>query len=406
MPDAWGPLLFFFTLSSALSYFVFPWFLQKESFDTVTRSGSILAALLTVVSPLSLLPGRVLLTAMGIASVLVMFRAVAILRASRAPVISAGLAIALGNMLVFVLSYLPLPDIFKFFIIAASLFPATFMKARYSQESDLGRLKRYLAFICVFYLIGGILYAYVIPEYEEVAIFNGFELLSYVFSALAGIYLVRRWTDITLALGIILGTLSLSFLLVDSPLLTVLGMFSIQAAFALIDLYIVFLLVACGGSARVTGIGFGMVCLAITAGEAVSKHLGAAAAPVIAAGNVILVTAVIIFYFTALREGTVFSGTETVGGAGPSGRGISRGQLEGILEGFYEPFQKRLSEKEKSVLLMIIREKTYKEAAAELGISESTVKTHMKRICGKMGVSGKDELIRKLSISGGLCSTE
>ncbi|VAX34297.1 hypothetical protein MNBD_NITROSPIRAE03-610, partial [hydrothermal vent metagenome] len=38
--------------------------------------------------------------------------------------------------------------------------------------------------------------------------------------------------------------------------------------------------------------------------------------------------------------------------------------------------------------------------ATELGISESTVKTHMKRICGKMGVSGKDELMRKLSMPG------
>ncbi|NOY39740.1 MAG: helix-turn-helix transcriptional regulator [Nitrospirae bacterium] len=403
MPDAWGNLLFYFTLSSALSYFLIPWFLQEKSFDVVSRSGSILVVLLTVVSPLFQISGRILLPVMGITSVLVMFRAVAILRSSRTPVVSAGLAIALGNVLVFALSFVNLPDMFKFFIIAASLLPATFMRAEYSQDSNLMELKKYLAFIGVFYLVGGILYAYVIPEYEEVAIFKGFELLSYVFSALAGIYLVRRWMDITLALGIILGTLSFSFLLVDGPFLTVLGMFSIQAAFALIDLYILFLLVACGGSARVTGIAFGTVCLAITAGEAVSRHLGTATMPVLAAGNFILVTSIIIFYFTVMRKRDFPSELSTITGgvfSGCQGKGISREQLEGILEDLYEPFQKKLSEKEKSVLLMIVREKTYREAATELGISESTVKTHMKRICGKMGVSGKDELMRKLSMSG------
>lgn len=403
MPDAWGNLLFYFTLSSALSYFLIPWFLQEKSFDIVSRAGSILVVLLTVVSPLFQVPGRILLPVTGIASVLVMFRAIAILRSSGAPVVSAGLAIALGNILVFALSYVHLPDMFKFFIIAASLLPAIFMKAEYSQESNLRELKKYLAFICVFYLVGGILYAYVIPEYEEVALFKGFELLSYVFSALAGIYIVRRWMDITLALGIILGTLSFSFLIVDGSLLTILGMFSIQAAFALIDLYILFLLVACGGSAKVTGIGFGTVCLAITAGEAMSRHLGAATMPVLAVGNFILVTSVIVFYFTVMRKRDFSPGSMTVTEgvfSGCQGHGISRSQLEEILENLYEPFQKKLSEKEKSVLLMILREKTYRETATELGISESTVKTHMKRICGKMGVSGKDELMRKLSMPG------
>ncbi len=403
MPDSWGNLLFYFTLSSALSYFLTPYFLKEKSFGILSRAGSVLVVLLTVISPLSQVSGKILLPVMGIASVLVMFRAVAILRSSRAPVTSAGLAIALGNILVFALSYVPLPDMFKFFIIAASLFPAILMKAGYSQESNLKELKKYLAFIFVFYLIGGILYAYIMPQYDKVAIFKGFELFSYVFSALAGIYLVRKWMDITLALGIILGTLSFSFLLVDGPFLTILGMFSIQAAFALIDLYVVALLVSCGGSTKVTGFGFGTICLAIAGGEAFSTYIGSDAAPVIGAGNIILVTSIVVFYITVLRKKDISPGVNTVNEGDYTGcpaNGIPRKQLEGILESFYEPFQKKLSEKEKSVLLMIIREKTYKEAATELGISESTVKTHMKRICGKMGVSNKEELMKKLSVSG------
>ncbi|WP_318258601.1 LuxR C-terminal-related transcriptional regulator [Geobacter anodireducens] len=39
---------------------------------------------------------------------------------------------------------------------------------------------------------------------------------------------------------------------------------------------------------------------------------------------------------------------------------------------------------------------TFKEAARELDISESSVKTYMKRIYDKMSVSGKEELLTKL----------
>ncbi len=400
MPETWGNYLFYFTMSSSISYFLIPLFLKEKNFDILSRFASLLVAFLTVVSPLSQVSGKVILSVMGIASVFVMFRALAVLRTSRDPIVSAALAIAIGNILVFALSYLNLPDMFKFFIIATSLFPAILIRAEYARKSNFKELKKYLAFIYIFYLVGGILYTYIMPQYEEVAIFKGAELFLYVFSALAGIYLLKKKRDLALALGIILGTLSFSFLLVGGPFFTTLSMFSSQASFALVDLYIVFLLVACGGSAKITGFGFGTVCLAITCGEAVSMYIGMDTAHVIAAGHIIFVTSILIFYFTVMREKGEATKSETLPAknhVSPLSKGISRGQLEGILEKSYEPFQKKLSEKEKSVLLLIVQNKTYKEAARDLGISESTVKTYMKRIFGKMGVYSKDELMEKLS---------
>lgn len=400
MPEQWGNYLFYFTFSSAVSYFLSPFFLKKEKvFDILSRLGTLLVVLLTLLSPLSQISGKVMLSLMGILSVFVMFRSIAVLRSSRDPLVSAALAIAIGNVLVFALSHLNLQDIFKFFIVAASLFPAIIISAEYSEDSNTGEIKKYLAFIFIFYLVGGILYAYIMPQYEKVTIFNGFELLSYVFSALVGIYFVKKRRDIALALGIILGTLSFSFMLLGGSFFTTLSMFSSQASFGLVDLYIVFLLVACGGTARITGFGFGTVCLAITCGEAVSSYIDGATAPVIATGNIILVTSVIIFYLTILREKGGFSVAEDVIGGNNSEsleKGIFKGELEEILERSYEPFQKRLSEKEKSVLLLVIQGKTYRDAATDLGISESTVKTHMKRICEKMGVYNKDDLMEKL----------
>lgn len=404
MPEQWGNYLFYFTFSSAVSYLFSPFlFRDRKVFDILTKLAALFVALLTVLSSLSPVSGKVMLSLMGVLSVFVMYRSIAVLRSSHYPVVSAALAIAIGNILVFALSYLNLQEIFKFFIVAASLFPAIVIRAGYSEESNIAEIKRYLAFIFVFYLVGGILYAFIMPQYESVAMFKGFELLSYVFSALVGIYLVKKRRDIALALGIILGTLSFSFMLLGGHLFTTLSMFSIQASFGLVDLYVVSLLVACGGTARITGLGFGTVCLAITSGEAVSTFIDGATAPVIAAGNIVLVLSVIIFYLTILRGKGGFSVAEdAMGGNSTESRrnGIFKGELEEILERSYEPFQKRLSEKEKSVLLLVIQGKTYRDAATDLGISESTVKTHMKRICEKMGVYNKDDLMEKLLSSG------
>jgi DNA-binding NarL/FixJ family response regulator len=56
-----------------------------------------------------------------------------------------------------------------------------------------------------------------------------------------------------------------------------------------------------------------------------------------------------------------------------------------------------LSERELLVLVQSLKGTTYKEIASELDIAESTVKTYMKRICDKLGVSGKRKLFQLLS---------
>lgn len=63
----------------------------------------------------------------------------------------------------------------------------------------------------------------------------------------------------------------------------------------------------------------------------------------------------------------------------------------------YTPHQKRLSAKEKTVLLAIVQGKTYREPAVALGISESSVKTYAKRISEKLGVAGKDNLVSRIA---------
>lgn len=54
-----------------------------------------------------------------------------------------------------------------------------------------------------------------------------------------------------------------------------------------------------------------------------------------------------------------------------------------------------LTAKEKSVLDLIKAGKTNKEIAEELGISLSTVKTHINNIYKKLGVSSREDILKK-----------
>ena len=62
--------------------------------------------------------------------------------------------------------------------------------------------------------------------------------------------------------------------------------------------------------------------------------------------------------------------------------------------------RKRLSEREKAVLDCVLLKKTFRETAEDLSLSESSVKTYMKRIYEKTGVTGKEELLTVLANGG------
>jgi len=57
----------------------------------------------------------------------------------------------------------------------------------------------------------------------------------------------------------------------------------------------------------------------------------------------------------------------------------------------------RLSTMEENVLEGVLAGKTFREVAAGLQVSESSVKTYMKRLYEKAGVRGKADLLAKLT---------
>lgn len=57
----------------------------------------------------------------------------------------------------------------------------------------------------------------------------------------------------------------------------------------------------------------------------------------------------------------------------------------------------RLTQKEKEITQLVVLGKPYKVIAEKLGISINTLKTHMKNVFSKYGVSSKIELHNRLT---------
>ncbi len=60
-----------------------------------------------------------------------------------------------------------------------------------------------------------------------------------------------------------------------------------------------------------------------------------------------------------------------------------------------------LSERESEIAMLLLKGYPYKLIASRLYISESTVKSHVQNIYGKLGIHSRTELIEQFSASGG-----
>jgi DNA-binding NarL/FixJ family response regulator len=95
---------------------------------------------------------------------------------------------------------------------------------------------------------------------------------------------------------------------------------------------------------------------------------------------------------SSLSSSSPGAGTARGGGAG--GGGAAGGALGARTE--------RLSARETEVLALVARGLTNAEIGRKLYVSEATVKTHLLRACGKLGVSGRTAAVTKAIETGAL----
>jgi len=263
---------------------------------------------------------------------------------------------------------------------------------------------KYLPFVFVFQLVSGLMYGFLMEEYAVHGILKGSELLFYIFAVLGGVYVADRRLDALLALGVLGAMFSFSFLLGKAGLATNMSMYAMQGAAGFIDLFLLCLLLSCEGTSKALGYGLATTCFAIVGGKILSMVAGEQLSLIVSSGNIILTLSVLLLYFKNKKgESVPIPCLETVGPGQQNDTfdsvlvNDSHGRSNGVPRGF----SKRFSEKEKRVLELVLLGKTFREAAALLEISESSVKTYMKRIYEKTGVASKPELVRLLDDMNG-----
>ena len=206
-------------------------------------------------------------------------------------------------------------------------------------------------------------------------------------------WLVRKGKDLLLVLGILGGMLSFSIFNIKGAFAVNLSMFAFQCAAGFIDIFILVLLLSRADCMMVAGPVFGTVCLGIAGGYVISGVTGGAASTVVGAANLVLTIAVFIFIFLA-KKLQMGREVKAIPAEVPLTQATSIIRLPPLL-------QKRLSDREMAVLDCVLHRKTFRETAKVLSLSESSVKTYMKRIYEKTGVTGKNELFSMLANSEG-----
>ena len=382
----------FFVVPHALALFATRFLINNRLFPVVVN-----VAIGIVIAGTALFPyvgnrALPLLGLLGVAAAGLLVKSIGDLSRVANPPLAAAICMAGGNLALLLLMKLPLTPQAIHLLLALLLLVPLFSPTPSCGAEDKDSFAGYLPFLFVYQLMSGVMYGSLMAMYNRYAFLDGIELLFYAGTAFIGVYLVRKGKDTLLVLGILGGMLSFALLQIRGGLSVNLSMFAFQSSAGFIDLFILVLLFTRTDLLRAAGPVFGTVCAGIAGGYIISGAAGGEINLVVGSANLILTIAVFIFVFFVRKRVTereVRPGPEEKQQQRPAGITLS------------PALRKRLSEREKAVLDCVLRKKTFRETAVDLFLSESSVKTYMKRIYEKTGVTGKEELLTVLANEAG-----
>ena len=169
-------------------------------------------------------------------------------------------------------------------------------------------------------------------------------------------------------------------------------MYALQASAGCIDIFVLGYLLSFDNLLDSFGLGNGTICLSIFCGHQLAVFIGDPSITIVMVGCLILTCSVFVLYF----GGRLGQSKSAAGG-----RLLTKAEPQATQEGPSRSMTVAsviLSIREQEVFYSVLAGKTYKVAATDLCLSESTVKTYMKRICDKYEVSNKRELLKKVYI--------
>lgn len=373
--------LFWFLVPHVLSLPVIGRFWPRAAFGRASRSALVVTILATIA--LGLLPAwqGPLLALCGVTAAFVSIRAGVLLRQSPRPLLAAAWGLVLGNLLLLLLVRLDLdPRLGS--LLAAMALGGLLLPVAATGAGSLAGLYRYLPAVFVFQLVSGLMYSALLTAYAGQAFWTGSELAFYLVAVLLAVPLFRRDRELLLVAGVVFGLGAFLCLAGGGAWAVNLAMFGMQAAAGCVDMFLLAIMLRCADPQRAFGLGNAVLCAGILAGAGFNRLFGEVVGPALILSQLALNGAVLLLYWQHRRE--------TAGSAGaPAPARLSPRLAPGV--------QVLLSPKECQVLELVVAGRTYRDIAAALEISESSVKTYMNRICGKFGATSKKDLLVKLS---------
>ncbi len=177
--------------------------LRDHTWNKISIICIIIVILATILFPFLISYKHILLIFIGFLSAPIVLRTLSILSMSANTPLSIGIGLAAGNLFVAILSFLPIDAHLKFLTIALALLPTIFIKiVNNIKDVGLSDLKLRLPFIFFFYLIGGLLYGFLMSEYKKISIIDNLELAFYIVFALVSAYSIKKNKEFTFASGI------------------------------------------------------------------------------------------------------------------------------------------------------------------------------------------------------------
>ncbi len=396
-----GPLLSAAGIADATQYFLLPHilslgligaFLPADHFKKLAPACALATILLSMALALQPAAAPWLLILVGVSGAFVAIDATTRLRCAKNPVLSAALGLVLGNFLLFILHLHATNGLWHFALVALPLLillaPARH-EAGPEDSFPWANFLRYLPFVMVFHIVGGLMYSVLYPAYEPAAMVAGAELPFYMLTAVGAVWIIKKHQELTLILGILLGMIAFATLKFGHPLSINLSMFALQAGQGFVDLFLLAYLLSFHQRNRAVGLGLAVLCLGIFVGQFIGRNLQEFVGTIVMAGHISLNLAVLTLYFFGRRR------HEAIEPAAPPSEAKTQNSPP-LEERVPEHMRLLLSQRECLVLAHSLDGRTYREIAADLDISESSVKTYMKRICDKLGVRGRKGLFEAL----------
>lgn len=409
----------FFLLPHAAALALIGLYLSPQAFRRMAPFGILTTVIVTLALPLQPSGASWLLVLLSVSGAFVAIEAGQRLHNARNPVLAAAGGLVLANLLFFALHGFPGGDIGHFLMVALPLLLLLAPLAISAEKPADPRAKlwHYLPFVLVFHVVSGLMYSVIYPAYQPLALLAGAELPFYMGAVLGAVWLVGKSRELALIFGIVLGMAAFALLLYAQPLGVNLSMFAMQAGQGFVDLFLLAFLLSFARPIRAFGIGQATLCLGILGGQFIGHYLQNLAGTIAMAGHVVLNMSVLTLYFLGRYRHldmlpaessatSVISEPPSFETSAPQPQFIAATEVDLV----HEPEMPRpepqvpenirllLSEREYLVLIHSLDGRPYREIAAVLNISESSVKTYMKRICDKLGVQGRKGLYEILAV--------